>query len=351
MGHDTGEGARGGATSSVSASSTTSNRGVAGGSGLNAPPPSTVLTDPVAPAMIAAMPSDPDRAVTRRPRDTSDSVHGSIDLETGSGVMLARYTPTDVGVVTGPSRVVEPRRLSGPWLGLAIGLLTLIGVGLVLGVWVPPGQEPVAAQPSMAQIPVEPTPTPALEDDLRALALVNVRDPAAVLPFARRHALLDQIRRGPDAARIDRKLNVALDLQQAADSPAPCETFARALAEVEAKPDPYFGEVLASARAPDPSCVDLDARREALLLRVRPPEVSAEVTAEVPKVSSRRRSGSGRGKGRRRGRDSRRAQDPVGGEGGAPDSTTPNDATSPTQKPDSSTVGDKLDDSLRPFGG
>ncbi|MCA9707469.1 MAG: hypothetical protein KDK70_16575, partial [Myxococcales bacterium] len=255
----------------------------AGPPGLGAAkaPPSAILTDPAAPVLPVPMapPHPPAPALdAMMMRDTVDSVQGSIQLGTDGSLVAPQYTPTDVG------EAVRPPVLSGPWLALLIAGAAALGVGLLLLVVLPSSDEPPSSAEPREE-PAEPVASsPALAEDLRALARVNVADPERAPPYAQRHALLDQLRSSPEAARIDRRLNVALDLHQAGQSPAPCETYAGALDAVEADPDPYFGDALVATRAPEPSCAELDARREALLAQVLPPPPEPE-----PEPEARRR--------------------------------------------------------------
>lgn len=282
------------------------------------------MTDPARAVMNGRGPMQP-----LPPVDPLESAQGSIQMGTDGGFVAPQYTPTDIGEVGRPA--------GSPALPFIVGAVVM--AGLVFGVlaWAAPGspEPPVATAEAPAVAPVA---TPALDEGLRALAQVNMRDPDRALPFARRHALLGQLEGGPDAERIDRKLNWALDLLQAADSEMPCETFAQALDAIAATPDPDYQSLLDSARAPDPSCAALDEQRAALLARLRSPD--PEVDVEIPAPDSGRTRGRGRSRG---GKGKGKTKDP-----GSTPSATSKHAKEP--KSSSKDVGGKLDDGLRPFG-
>ncbi len=112
-----------------------------------------------------------------------------------------------------------------------------------------------------------------IDPELLWLADVNETDPARVRPYAARHAALDKLQGTKHAAHIDRRLNVALDLRQAVDSPEPCRVYADALAAVAASPEPYFSAELVRSTVPtgdDTRCEGLAARRDALLADLGP---------------------------------------------------------------------------------
>ncbi len=260
-----------------------------------------------------------------------ESAQGSIQMGTDGGFVAPQYTPTDIGEVGRPA--------GSPALPFIAGAVVMAGLVFGALAWMTapgPSEAAVAAVEAPATPPVA---TPALDDGLRALAQVNVRDPGRALPFARRHALLGQLEGGPDAERIDRTLNWALDLVQAGDSEMPCETFAQALDALEATPEPEYSSLLNSARAPDPSCAALDDQRTALLARLTSPEPVTEVETPAPESGRTRGRGRSRGKGRTKGKTK---------DSSSKSSTTSKQDKEPTSA--STNVGGKLDDGLRPFG-
>lgn len=115
------------------------------------------------------------------------------------------------------------------------------------------------------------TADPEVDPQLLWLADVNESDPARVRPYAERHAALGELEGTARADRIDRRLNVALDLHQAVDSPKPCDVYADALDAVAASPEHYFASALRRSTVPtgdDARCEGLTARRDALLAEV-----------------------------------------------------------------------------------
>ena len=85
------------------------------------------------------------------------------------------------------------------------------------------------------------------------LGLVNETNPDKSLSFTDRHRALAELRQHEDSAKlIDNKLNLARDLWQAKNSPAPCENFRTALQRVAEldPPDDYFMGPLDVAKVP-----------------------------------------------------------------------------------------------------
>lgn len=120
------------------------------------------------------------------------------------------------------------------------------------------------------------------------LQLVNEAKPEKSLKYTDRQRALAELRSHEDSAKlIDERLNLARDLWQSKLSPAPCENFRKALAEIMAlePPDEYFVGSLESAKIPkskegssdETYCVDLEAQLEAArtkLARALEPETS-----------------------------------------------------------------------------
>jgi hypothetical protein len=173
-----------------------------------------------------------------------------------------------------------------------------------------------------------------VEPSLRALALVNERDPARARSIAERHALLRELAGTGDAALVDEALNFALDLVQAEQSSTPCTTFRNALDGLWARPDPAAADMVRAAkvprsltagRAPDGDCGGLDALRiELLALMVSEPTTEPpQPVAPAPTRPRVRATGVAKPRPEPSAAASREAAAPVAG---------------------------KLDDELRPFG-
>jgi hypothetical protein len=62
-----------------------------------------------------------------------------------------------------------------------------------------------------------------------------------VLGFVDRQRTLEALATSEASqAKVNRELNIALDLWQANDSLTPCESFSRALVDIENEPSPYY---------------------------------------------------------------------------------------------------------------
>jgi tetratricopeptide (TPR) repeat protein len=107
------------------------------------------------------------------------------------------------------------------------------------------------------------------------LELVNAeRKP---LSYEHRQRALEELVKAPEnEARINRKLNVALDLLQASQSLTPCESYRRALERIAANPDYYYFPRVERAPMPTPAadkanegdaahCEGLAERKETVL--------------------------------------------------------------------------------------
>lgn len=267
--------------------------------------------------------------------DTGDAP-SSFEAGTDGG-FYAGQTPTDAGV---------SREVGGPpgWLvllGSAVLTAALVGGGLW---WLGPRPSDAPAPVSVAApAPEAPLAAIALDEGLRALARANAREHARHLPWAERHELLQQLSAGPHAGRVDRRLHLALDLLQAGQAEVPCEAFADALDQVQAASDPYFADVLQSARAPATVCPELDGRREALHHSLvapgeEPVGEADDVSESSPQDRDRRRSSRHHRKTKRPESSKKPTSQP---------STKPTNTAGDTA---GSNVGGKLDDELRPFG-
>src|SRR5688572_3654482 len=134
----------------------------------------------------------------------------------------------------------------------------------------PPVAPAAVATPSLqrehaAEVPV---------DDLALLAMVNEPVLSRAQPYPQRHAWLERLAVSPDAGRVDRRLNLALDLLQAAQAPRPCAVFREALGRIEASKDRYYTEFVERSRPPtardqgstvDEPCDELEGARVAVI--------------------------------------------------------------------------------------
>jgi serine/threonine protein kinase len=178
-----------------------------------------------------------------------------------------------------------PRNRVLLWLGAAGAA---VGIALTVGFAVGRDVDTAAAEPRPASPEQTDSATPATEADLlEKLAAVNESDPAKALDFATRHAYIEELEASAKTAKfIDRPLNLAMDLRQAADSPTPCTTFSEALEGLPQEPgNGVVSEALAAAQPPRPGvvprageppdgpCDHLAQKREALLaaFAARPP--------------------------------------------------------------------------------
>jgi hypothetical protein len=161
--------------------------------------------------------------------------------------------------------VTAPRRATAIAVALALAAFVVAVVGWMAAgpADVPPSavEPPPAAASSLAPpaapahaVEVAEPPRPPSPADLDAwLAAVHQTDPTRALDWATRHALLDRLEASKASARIDRRLQLALDLRQVADAPRPCTALAETLDAIATASDPWFADALAGARVPDPA--------------------------------------------------------------------------------------------------
>jgi len=112
------------------------------------------------------------------------------------------------------------------------------------------------------------------------LELVNRED--KVLRYTHRHKALDGLATSPQSqARVNTKVNNALDLLQAEQSPTPCITYRSALERIREAPDPYYRSALSRAKVPhaDPQA-DFREKRACTGLEEERDEAMAEVGSE-----------------------------------------------------------------------
>ncbi len=202
-----------------------------------------------------------------------------------------------------------PRRRG--WVLPAAAVL-LLGLGVGAWAWSSANRDaPAAATPGDATVrAASPTPdggdaagdgTNELSATLRALAIVNERRPEYAAKYAERRALIAELVAAGHSAKIDQRLQTALDLLQAGQSPTPCSTFAGALTQIEAADDGYYEPSLAAASVPsqvtgagtppDASCDGLGARLTAARApadasRTAPPQAAA-AEDPTPAIASR----------------------------------------------------------------
>jgi tetratricopeptide (TPR) repeat protein len=132
--------------------------------------------------------------------------------------------------------------------------------------------------------------TPGLRDDALDLALHQmgayahpfllelVNNEKKPLPYDKRHRALDELASKPeDLARVNRQLNIALDLLQARQSLTPCKSYGDALTAMAAAPEYYYLARVQRGEVPEPAppgsashepaeaCEGLAARRQTVL--------------------------------------------------------------------------------------
>jgi eukaryotic-like serine/threonine-protein kinase len=115
---------------------------------------------------------------------------------------------------------------------------------------VPANRVAPAATGSAEPAAVEPQ-RPVLGKTLSSLAIVNEPRIERAAPYRGRRALVAELEAEGHGEKIDQRLQVAMDLAQAADSPTPCRTFAAALTAIEGARGDDFTAALAGARVPD----------------------------------------------------------------------------------------------------
>jgi hypothetical protein len=215
--------------------------------------------------------------------------------------------------------------------------------------------QPVATAAAGVSAPAAPARESRLlgERGLRALAWVNQPDLSKARPLEERHALLAKLSATADGRHVDRRLNLALDLRQAAEAPDPCATYGTALGRIEHSADAYFWAHLQAAAAP-PQCADLRAERDKVLARLGgatddappleeepaieapPPEEAAPSTPTTPDPSARR------GRKRRTQTTGSATRPPPA----PPPVTKPADPPKRTRP----SIASKIDEELKPFG-
>jgi hypothetical protein len=132
-----------------------------------------------------------------------------------------------------------------------------------------------------------------------------INDETAPLGYVDRHRVLDELSRDPAMlARVELHRQRALDLEQAAQSPAPCTAFSEALDQIAEEGDAVYLEVLMDRsievpETPGPqddtnACVGLADKREQVKQQLA--EKHPEAAAKAESASKRRGGGGGGGK-------------------------------------------------------
>lgn len=193
---------------------------------------------------------------------------------------VAAITTPDVGYDDGdPTQSSRGSARTAMWVGAAAAAIAVIAGGYALSVRVNANAVSTVAAPEQLAGAATITPPaatdgesarPVLGKTLRSLAVVNERERERAVPYRERRALVAELEAEGHGEKVDQKLQIAMDLLQAADSPTPCKTFATALDAIEKAHDDEFASALAEAsvpkaapgagRAPDDSCDGLDAR-------------------------------------------------------------------------------------------
>ena len=81
--------------------------------------------------------------------------------------------------------------------------------------------------------------------------LAEVNDASDPMPYGERRQALGVLAGSSVGPKVDARLQLVLDMKQAADSDAPCKTWTDARAAMSAADDPYFADALRSTAAPD----------------------------------------------------------------------------------------------------
>ncbi len=90
-----------------------------------------------------------------------------------------------------------------------------------------------------------------------AFLLEQINREKKPLGYVDRHRILDELGRTSESdALVDKKLNTALDLDQAQQSLTPCKSFGDALSAIRAAPDASYVRPLDQAEPPEPRMVD-----------------------------------------------------------------------------------------------
>ncbi|HET6584420.1 MAG TPA: serine/threonine-protein kinase [Nannocystaceae bacterium] len=332
------------------------------------------IARPVTPARIV----DPSPGLTAPYPATpaGAQVHADSVLAVGAGG-LATTVPTpafdpSLGPSTGTGSHRESTDLGAPRRNAAgIAALFVAVAALAVVGWVAAARDPGAAASTpaiaapaaplatasaSATAPPPARPTTARESpstaDLEAwLAAVHQSEPERALDWATRHSLLDRLAASAAASRIDRRVQLALDLRQIADAPRPCTALATTLAAIAADGDPWFTAALANATVPDSttaphagtppdgSCDGLEARLAELQARFAPPSEPAPAVASVASSAKPKRARA----------EPMRPSDPTPPPSVPAVKPKPPKAPDPPRPPEPRKTGKIDEDELRPF--
>ena len=212
--------------------------------------------------------------------------------------------------------------------------------------------DPPATAAAASVAAPQPGPGPLLDGErgLRALAWVNQPDLDKAKPYEERHALLRTLGASADARHIDRRLNLALDLRQAADAPDPCGTYGSALGRIAQSADAYYAVHLKAATPPS-TCAALGTERDEVLAKLtrakptvakadpQPPTPVVDQAPEEPAPATTRSSSTKSKKPRKR--------KSTGSTKSTPAATPP---PAEPKTPKKTGVASKIDEELKPFG-
>ncbi len=231
-------------------------------------------------------------------------------LSSTTGVTGATATPTM------PYATQEiPRQRSQLAWGIGLGVLASMVVAAI-AFWprdTPTSDAPggVADSAALAASPATPEgATPGLSKTLQSLALANERRLEHAAAFSQRHALVDELVAAGHGAKIDARVQLELDLLQAAQSTTPCATFVKAAEALRAIGDARAQELLSQARMPsdvpgagvppDTACIAAPAVPPPLAAEAAAPAAPEMVAAASPNpATAPRESRDRRGRGAR----------------------------------------------------
>jgi tetratricopeptide (TPR) repeat protein len=155
---------------------------------------------------------------------------------------------------------------------------------------------------------------PGVKSDAVELAIARLGDRGAaflvelvnrdddVLSYEDRQRVLASLDAHPDqAANVDRRLNLALDLWQAGKTAHGCRVYAKTLDAIEADPHAFYVGSLHKSRAPKPSgpetktdCEGLNTRRVKLAIELSGKFPEADKAREVPAAFAGKKTKRGR---------------------------------------------------------
>ncbi len=204
------------------------------------PPPSSPLLGPVYDPIVA----------------TSDPIHHLGEMPLALQVVRRPGTPPPVPVPASMRAKRKPKARTAELAAVAIIVVATLTAVSTAGAWwwrqrhaaeVPP----VAAAGSAIAEPTTIDDEQASATTQRLVAAVNEPERARAMGWAERHSALEQLRKHPAVwARVDSRLQLSLDLLQAADAPDPCPVVRNALQSIEEAGDPWYLDALRAASIP-----------------------------------------------------------------------------------------------------